>query len=147
MPKIICTECQTSFRPYKIGVYCVDMAFSPPSPYEIRVADAYICPGCAKIVIVGFANEPISRHFDSDFQEVLIGLQEKEKRGETLIFYNYEKPTVSQERAAYLRNKTKSLEDDISESVFGKVVRGFGGELHGVDEDFNKEGVSNDKID
>ena len=73
----VCPECQCELRPETNGVGVLDM-FSPgstvdakPEPYELFDADLWKCPKCGKQVVGGFATNPISAHYESDFRRMI----------------------------------------------------------------------------
>ncbi len=87
MPKSICTNCQTEFKPYKNGIYVVEMFLTPPQPYKIWSADLWKCRGCENEIVVGFGNEPLAEHFEDEFDSFF----EMIKKTDTVV-YSYEKP-------------------------------------------------------
>lgn len=54
----ICTDCKTNFRKTKTGVTVFERLDSG-MPYKIWQADKMECPGCNKVIISRFADNPV----------------------------------------------------------------------------------------
>jgi len=54
-----------------IGLTLVEMAFDPPAPYTMISVDEHVCPSCGCRIVSNFADNPFSRHNDSDFKPKL----------------------------------------------------------------------------
>ena len=83
----VCAKCHCEMRPETNGVGLLDM-FKPsdkpePQPYELWDADLWKCPKCGIEVVGGFANGPISSHFEEVFQDMI-----KHYKGMGLIIEN-----------------------------------------------------------
>jgi len=85
MKRPICVKCETEFQPFKTGIAVVDMFSSPPEPYQIWLADLFECPVCKVQIVSGFADRPLARHFEADFERRLL-----ESGGDSPV-YNYER--------------------------------------------------------
>jgi len=56
-------------RPERNGVGVLDMADF--GAYELFDADLWKCPKCGIEVVGGFAHNPISAHYETDFQKMI----------------------------------------------------------------------------
>lgn len=63
-----CVPCGRFMRPSKNG-RCV-LVMADDVPYQIWMADEWVCERCQSTVIVGFGRTPISEHFMPDFARV-----------------------------------------------------------------------------
>lgn len=70
MPKIVCLDCRTEYQIESNEVYCVDMAWDPPQPYRITACDMWVCPGCGKKILAGFAPHGYE-HYQDEFNKLL----------------------------------------------------------------------------
>lgn len=88
--KVICVKCQTELRIAEggIGVAVVEMAFDPPAPYKVWMADLLECPGCGMQVAGNFGNGPIAAHAEAA-QTMLADIL---RIGKATIVYDYERP-------------------------------------------------------
>ena len=87
MTKLVCTKCQTEFRPFYNGTLVIETASF--GPYKVWYADTWKCPGCGIEVVGGFAEQPLRQdHYAEDFPEWL----EKEKSMSDHIIYDNERP-------------------------------------------------------
>lgn len=84
MKRPICVKCQTGFRNIKSGIKVIDIFSCPPKPYKIWLADLFECPICKTQIVSGFGQNPISQHYETDFDYWL-----HEDRSQ---IYNYEYP-------------------------------------------------------
>ena len=71
----VCKKCNCELRPETNGVGLLDMA--DYGPYELYNADLWKCPKCGIEIVGGFAMEPISRHWESDFQATIARYESK----------------------------------------------------------------------
>lgn len=72
----ICLPCQKFYRVEKNGfifaeMIPVDDAKVHWSGYAVWSGDLWKCPGCGHLLISGFGQKPISRHYDEDFVEMM----------------------------------------------------------------------------
>jgi len=79
----VCKKCQCEMRPETNGVGLLDM-FNPsnttePQPYQIWDADLWKCPKCGLEVVLGFAYDAISHHYEEDFTRIIKGYEDKGK--------------------------------------------------------------------
>ena len=88
MHRPVCLECYVEMRCSTNGVYVIEMAGKPPTPYKIWKADAYKCPSCGNEVVTGFALKPFSLSGDPDFSATL----QRVKCGPGPVLYDFEKP-------------------------------------------------------
>lgn len=79
MPKLVCLDCQVSYRIEKTGAFVLEMAYNPPQPYKLWQADVWRCPGCGRMTVAGFAESPVAEHWQDKFDDLL----EKVKAGKT----------------------------------------------------------------
>lgn len=86
--KLVCTKCQTEFKPKTNGVYVIEMASF--GPYKFWRADLWACPGCEFEIVGAFASQPIAEHFQPTFDEAIAVAR---KHGE-LIIEDYERAQV-----------------------------------------------------
>ena len=86
MKRPICVRCQTEFRNIKSGIAVIEMFSQPPEPYQIWLADLFECPTCKTRIVSGFAQEPLTHHFERDFERRLL-----QSGGDSPV-YNYEYP-------------------------------------------------------
>jgi rubredoxin len=87
MPKMVCVNCQTEFRPFHNGTTVVEMASF--GPYKVWAADSWKCPGCGTIVEAGFSDQPVMEHYEEGFQE---WFEQLKKDNPDSIVYDYERP-------------------------------------------------------
>ena len=89
MTKIICVNCQTEFSSAlgDIGVVVVEMAYQPPVPYNIWMADLLKCPGCGVEIVGAFGNRPIASG-----EAAARRLAEIQRLGQARVIYDYERP-------------------------------------------------------
>ena len=99
MPKLVCVKCQVGYRPDKNGVYLIEMAWKPPQPYKIWHSDMWCCPGCGHQVISGFADRPLSEHYQDNFDAILNNVVRAANDGKAVIVHEYERVTVARENA------------------------------------------------
>ena len=65
----VCVKCLCEMRPERNGMVVLDT--NANDPYELWSSDVWICPKCGIEVAGGFANKPISAHFEPDFQKIM----------------------------------------------------------------------------
>jgi len=66
----VCVKCKVELVPEKNGVGLVDMTRS--DYYQLWRADLWKCPNCGLEIVAGFGQNPISKHCESDFPELLL---------------------------------------------------------------------------
>ena len=71
----VCTKCNCELRPDTNGVGVLDM--SDNGAYELYDADLWKCPKCSMEVVGGFAYNPISAHYDDNFQTMIKRYKDK----------------------------------------------------------------------
>lgn len=79
--KPVCVHCKQFYKPKHTGIWVLEqmpthIGIKPGvaegwKPYNLWRADLYECAGCSNQLITGFAHQPITRHFQPNFQEVL----------------------------------------------------------------------------
>ena len=80
MPKPACPKCQRFFRPKTNGYSMMEgmpLNNAPPGkvdpdnwkPYKLWVADLWECPDCGAEVVVGYGQQPVAEHYQTDFRE------------------------------------------------------------------------------
>lgn len=67
--KPVCVKCECEMRPSINGVAVLDKVGW--GDYQLTAGDEWECPYCGIKVIGGFGNNPISSHFDDDFQQCI----------------------------------------------------------------------------
>lgn len=78
----VCVKCDCELRPETNGVGVLDMVergreqgkdatFVHYEPYELYDADLWKCPKCGMEVVGGFGYNPISAHYEADFQKMI----------------------------------------------------------------------------
>jgi len=73
----ICVKCQVEMRPETNGVGLLDMFEEPTgsrtkySPYKLWDADLYKCPTCGHEIVTGFGQNPISEHYQQNFDHTV----------------------------------------------------------------------------
>jgi len=65
----VCKKCHCELRPETNGIGLLDMAKF--GAYELWDADLWKCPKCGIEIVGGFAQGPISAHYEDDFEEVI----------------------------------------------------------------------------
>lgn len=86
MSKTICIECEVEYQQIKSGNPIIEMFSNPQKPYKIWSADRWECPKCNHQIISGFGYEPITEHFNNDFEDILNKVKNNE-----FVVYSYEK--------------------------------------------------------
>ena len=83
MPKPICVQCQTFYRPKKNGIVVLEQmpmktgaepgTIDPTAwePYKIWLADLYECNSCGMELITGFGANPACEHYEPRFAEAM----------------------------------------------------------------------------
>ncbi len=69
----VCTRCCCELHPEINGVGVLDT--NDNGAYELWNADLWKCPQCGLEVVGGFANGPISAHYEPDFQKMIDSYQ------------------------------------------------------------------------
>ena len=70
MPKAICIKCKVEYKPLETGAYAAEM-FKGNNIYKIWSADIWQCPICKNKIALGFAQNPIAHHFETEKVEKL----------------------------------------------------------------------------
>ena len=65
----VCVKCNCELRPETNGVGVLDV--NDNGAYELWDADKWKCPRCGMEVVGGFAYNPISAHYEADFQKMI----------------------------------------------------------------------------
>lgn len=65
----VCAPCQKEMRLVRVGVL-VEEHMEDGQPYKIWAADLWECEKCHHQCFLGFGDNPIAQHFDSDYSEV-----------------------------------------------------------------------------
>lgn len=87
MTKLVCTKCQTEFKPSHNGTLVIETASF--GPYKVWAADTWTCPGCGVEVVSGFSEQPIRQdHYAKDFPAWL----EHEIMVSDYVVYDHEHP-------------------------------------------------------
>lgn len=88
--KAICMKCQTELRVAEggVGVAVVEMAFNPPKPYKVWMADLLECRGCGMQIVGNFGNVPVASYTDA----AKILLDDILRIGKATVIYDYERP-------------------------------------------------------
>ncbi len=71
----VCKKCNCELRPETNGIGVLDMA--DYGPYELFDADLWKCPKCGLEVVGGFAYNPISAHYKSDFVKMITSYESR----------------------------------------------------------------------
>lgn len=60
----VCVKCSKDMYPKKNGVGVLD--YAAYGPYQVWDADLWACPQCEIEIVVGFGQNPIARHDETD---------------------------------------------------------------------------------
>ena len=88
--KAVCVKCQTELKVSEggVGVAVVEMAFDPPAPYKVWMADLLECPGCGMQVVGNFGGGPVAAQPDAA-RAMLDNILSIHK---VIVIYDYERP-------------------------------------------------------
>ena len=74
MRPVVCVPCRLFYKPKKNGV---EIEEGMPDgaggwqAYKLWQGDAWLCPGCGSIIIVGVGSKPLAEHFHPNFENEL----------------------------------------------------------------------------
>ena len=88
--KAVCVKCQTELKVADggVGVAVVEMAFDPPAPYKVWMADLLECRGCGMQIVGNFGDRPVAAYHDA----AQIMLDDILRIGKATVIYDYERP-------------------------------------------------------
>lgn len=62
----VCVGDEVEYRILENGIYLIELAYDPPEPYKMWLADLWMCPVCGHKLVHGYGHEP-KEHFEQDF--------------------------------------------------------------------------------
>lgn len=83
----VCTKCKLEFRVKSNSGAVVELAGTPPKPYQIYLADIWVCLGCGAEIAGGMPPRAIAQHHEPSFKGVL----DKIKRDIPYVILCYER--------------------------------------------------------
>lgn len=110
MPKITCVQCEVDYKIVKSGNYVIDMFLDPPQSCKIQNGDRWECPVCGHQVVAGYAQMPLSEHYQDNFEQLL---EQVKSHSMTIHCYEFENLPFNGEPVPY------NDEDNVSPEAVG----------------------------